>query len=161
MLSAVLVGRICTLLKFFLRAMLMLLINLCGFTVVPLQLCWCLARSSAGLRPVSSACMFTSISHPFPKFCTPTQKKFVVLGKNASQTSIGCLCSKTFCKILDKAADDLSNLWKSTKAAKSLIKQQKIFPIWEKVQRLQVVMLLSSQMNILNVYYQASLRVKS
>ena len=119
MLSAVLVGRICTLLKFFFRAMPMLLINLCGFTVVPLQLCWCLARSSAGLRPVSSACMFTSISHPFPKFCTPTQKNFVVPSKNASQTLLDCLCSKTFCKILDKAAEDLSNLRKSTKASGS------------------------------------------
>ena len=45
--------------------------------------------------------------------------------------------------------------------AKSLIKQQKIFPIWEKVPRLPVVMLLSSQMNVWNVYYQASWRVKS
>ena len=88
----------------------MLLMNLCGFTVVPLQLCWCLACSSASLRPASSACMFTSISHPFPKFCISTQKKFVVPGKNASLTLIDCLCSKTFCKILDKAAEDLSNL---------------------------------------------------
>ena len=60
--------------------------------------------------------------HPFPKFCTPTQKNFVAPGKNASQTSLSCLCSKKFCKILDKAAEDLSNLKKSTKAAKSLIK---------------------------------------
>ena len=97
----------------------MLLMNLCGFTFVPLQLCWCLACSSASLRPASSACMFTSISHPFPKFCMPTQKNFVVPGKNASQTSLGCLCSKTFCKILDKAAEDLSNLRKSTKASGS------------------------------------------
>ena len=83
--------------------------NLCGFTVVPLQLFWCLARS---------ACLFTSISHPFPKFCTPTQKNFVIPG-NALQTSLACLCSKTFCKILDKAAEDLSNLRKSTNASVS------------------------------------------
>ena len=99
--------------------MLMLLMNLCGFTVVPLQLCWCLARPSASLWPAFSACIITSISHRFPKFCTPTQKNFFVPSKNASQTSLGCLCSKTFCKILDKAAEDLSNLKKSTKASGS------------------------------------------
>ena len=88
----------------------MLLMNLFGFTVVFFQLCWCLACSSASLRLGS---------YPFPKFCTPTQKNFVIPGKNASQTSLGCLCSKTFCKILDKAAEDLSNLRKSTKASGS------------------------------------------
>ena len=121
--------------------MLMLLINLCGFTVVPLQLCWCLARSSAGLRLASSACIFTSISHLFPKFCMPTQENFVFLVKMLRKPRSVAFAQKHF--------------------AKSLIKQQKIFPIWEKAQRLQVVMLLSSQMNILNVYYQASLRVKT
>ena len=93
--------------------------NLFGFTVVPLQLCWCLAHSSAGLWSASSACMFTSISHPFPKFCMPTQNILSFPVKMLRKTSLCCLCSKTFCKILDKAAEDLSNLRKSTKASGS------------------------------------------
>ena len=48
-----------------------------------------------------------------------SKKKFVVPGKNASLTLLDCLCSKTFCKVLDKAAEDLSNLRKSTKASGS------------------------------------------
>ena len=56
---------------------------------------------------------------PSPNFVCLLKKKFVVPGKNASLTLLDCLCSKTFCKILDKAAEDLSNLRKSTKASGS------------------------------------------
>ena len=101
--------------QIFLWAMLMLLMNLCGFTVVPLQLCWCLARSSAGFL-----CLHVHLHFPpLPQILYAYSKYLVVPGKNASQTSLGCLCSKTFCKILDKAAEDLSNLRKSTEASSS------------------------------------------